>query len=179
MGFAFTHLVQASALCNMVVIKKVFAHKAGFPKPIPTAEPFKFELVHEYAFDIGLKRMQRKIYRCVLSLAYRRVIKTDVEIFMTRVQSCYSKMFCLSLLNCLADHPTAAAAIAKEKCCGLSFFDRDGISINPMPPLQILFLNMVSSSPPAMGLGIRRASSDTMNYPPCSKGGIFTWEPSL
>ncbi|POG67967.1 hypothetical protein GLOIN_2v1419744, partial [Rhizophagus irregularis DAOM 181602=DAOM 197198] len=69
MGFAFTHLVQASALCNMIVIKKgktferkksafqVFAHKAGFPKPIPTAEPFKFELVHEYAFDTGLKRM--------------------------------------------------------------------------------------------------------------------------
>ncbi|EXX68111.1 putative Na(+)-exporting P-type ATPase ENA5 [Rhizophagus irregularis DAOM 197198w] len=42
---------------------QVFAHKAGFPKPIPTAEPFKFELVHEYAFDTGLKRMQRKIYR--------------------------------------------------------------------------------------------------------------------
>ncbi|CAG8476543.1 15648_t:CDS:2 [Rhizophagus irregularis] len=34
---------------------QVFAHKAGFPKPIPTAEPFKFELVHEYAFDTGLK----------------------------------------------------------------------------------------------------------------------------
>ncbi|CAB5365736.1 unnamed protein product [Rhizophagus irregularis] len=127
---------------------QVFAHKAGFPKPIPTAEPFKFELVHEYAFDTGLKQ----------KLANKG---------------------CLSLLNCLADHPTAAAAIAKEKCCGLSFYDRDGISINPMPPLQILFLNMVSSSPPAMGLGIGRASSDTMNYPPCSKGGIFTWEPSL
>ncbi|CAB5369101.1 unnamed protein product [Rhizophagus irregularis] len=107
-------------------------------------------------------------------------------------------MFCLSLLNCLADHPTAAAAIAKELLMlqkfillsgnaaeivkliiGLSFFDRDGISINLMPLLQILFLNMVSSSPPAMGLGIGRASSDTMNYSPCSKGGIFTWDPSL
>jgi Na+-exporting ATPase len=59
---------------------------------------------------------------------------------------------------------------------GLSFFDRDGLSINPMSPLQILFLNMISSSPPAMGLGVERASSDIMKYPPRSKGGLFTWE---
>ncbi|PKY43251.1 hypothetical protein RhiirA4_340958, partial [Rhizophagus irregularis] len=76
MRYAFTRLVQASALCNMAVIKKgkgddewhaigdptesalqVFAHKAGLPKPVLTAEPFKFELVQEYAFDTELKRM--------------------------------------------------------------------------------------------------------------------------
>jgi Na+-exporting ATPase len=27
------------------------------PKPVLTAEPFKFELVNEYQFDTGLKRM--------------------------------------------------------------------------------------------------------------------------
>src|SRR5207249_1119888 len=59
---------------------------------------------------------------------------------------------------------------------GLSFIDHDGISINPMSPLQILFLNMVTSSPPAMGLGVERASKDIMNYPPQSKSGLFTWE---
>jgi Na+-exporting ATPase len=53
---------------------------------------------------------------------------------------------------------------------GLSFFDRNSISINPMSPLQILFLNMVTSAPPAMGLGIEHASSDIMKYPPRSKG---------
>ncbi|CAG8743606.1 16080_t:CDS:2, partial [Rhizophagus irregularis] len=59
---------------------------------------------------------------------------------------------------------------------GLSFIDSDGISVNPMSPLQILFLNMVTSSPPAMGLGVERASGDIMRYPPRSKGGLFTWE---
>ncbi|PKC74716.1 calcium ATPase [Rhizophagus irregularis] len=145
---------------------QVFAHKAGFPKPIPTAEPFKFELVHEYAFDTGLKRMQRKIYR------------KSLQTKDAAIQKCFCAGIEVHMLT--ADHPTAAAAIAKELLMLQKFILlSDGISINPMPPLQILFLNMVSSSPPAMGLGIGRASSDTMNYPPCSKGGIFTWEPSL
>ncbi|CAJ0879134.1 19317_t:CDS:2 [Entrophospora sp. SA101] len=59
---------------------------------------------------------------------------------------------------------------------GLSFIDTDGLSLNPMSPLQILFLNMVTSSPPAMGLGVERASKDIMRYPPQSRRGLFSWE---
>jgi magnesium-transporting ATPase (P-type) len=59
---------------------------------------------------------------------------------------------------------------------GLSFIDHDGISVNPMSPIQILFLNMITSSPPAMGLGIEHASKDIMKYPPRSKSGLFSWE---
>ncbi|GES94784.1 P-type II D ATPase [Rhizophagus clarus] len=422
MGYAFTRLVQASALCNMAVIKKgkgesndewhaigdptesalqVFAHKAGLPKPVLTAEPFKFELVQEYAFDTELKRMsvvckekstdayyvflkgatESVLNQCtriqlgeneanldrekfepelyseleklankgmrVLSLAYRRVIKTDVEILKWTREKADADMIFLGLVGiydpprpeskaaiqkCFGagievhmltgDHPATAAAIAKEigilpllwspelehegkfnsqlvmtaaqfdalsdeevdklrelpkviaRCSpdtkvkmidalhrrnkyvamtgdgvndspslkkadvgiamglggsdvakqasdivlsddnfativnaisegrrifsniqkfilhllsgnaaeiitliiGLSFIDQDGISINPMSPLQILFLNMVTSSPPAMGLGVERASKDIMKYPPRSKGELFSWE---
>ncbi|CAB5394826.1 unnamed protein product [Rhizophagus irregularis] len=420
MRYAFTRLVQASALCNMAVIKKgkgndewhaigdptesalqVFAHKAGLPKSVLTAEPFKFELVQEYAFDTELKRMsvvckekstdayyvflkgatESVLNQCtkiqfgeneanldrekfgpelyneleklaskgmrVLSLAYRRVIKTDIEILKWTREKADADMIFLGLVGiydpprpeskaaiqrCFGagievhmltgDHPTTAAAIAKEigilpllwspelenegkfnsqlvmtaaqfdalsdeevdnlrelpkviaRCSpdtkvkmidalhrrnkyvamtgdgvndspslkkadvgiamglggsdvakqasdivlsddnfativnavaegrrifsniqkfilhllsgnsgeivtliiGLSFIDSDGISVNPMSPLQILFLNMITSSPPAMGLGVERASSDIMRYPPRSKGGLFTWE---
>src|SRR4051794_39020459 len=58
----------------------------------------------------------------------------------------------------------------------LSFIDNDGISVNPVSPIQILFLNMVTSSPPAMGLGVEHAPKDIMNYPPRSKSGLFAWE---
>jgi P-type Na+/K+ transporter len=58
----------------------------------------------------------------------------------------------------------------------LSFTDQDGILVNPVSPIQILFLNMVSSSPPAMGLGVERAPKDIMRHPPRSKSGLFTWE---
>ncbi|CAB4494542.1 unnamed protein product [Rhizophagus irregularis] len=383
MRYAFTRLVQASALCNMAVIKKgkgddewhaigdptesalqVFAHKAGLPKPVLTAEPFKFELVQEYAFDTELKlnldrekfgpelyneleKLASKGMR-VLSLAYRRVIKSDIEISKWTREKADTDMIFLGLVGiydpprpeskaaiqrCFGagievhmltgDHPTTASAIAKEigilpllwspelenegkfnsqlvmtaaqfdalsdaevdnlselpkviaRCSpdtkvkmidalhrrnkyvamtgdgvndspslkkadvgiamglggsdvakqasdivlsddnfativnaiaegrrifsniqkfilhllsgnageivtliiGLSFIDSDGISVNPMSPLQILFLNMVTSSPPAMGLGVERASGDIMRYPPRSKGGLFTWEP--
>lgn len=45
-----------------------------------------------------------------------------------------------------------------------------------MSPLQIIFVNMITSTPPAMGLGFERASDEIMNYPPRSNSGIFTWE---
>ncbi|CAG8652002.1 5611_t:CDS:2 [Funneliformis mosseae] len=420
MRYAFTRLVQASALCNMAVIRKgkandewhgigdptesalqVFAHKAGLPKPVLTAEPFKFMIVSEYQFDTVLKRMsvvcreqdtdthyvflkgatESVLSQCtkiqfgdtianldlesfkselyaqleilanrglrVLSLAYRQVTKTDVEISKWTRDRAESEMIYLGLVGiydpprpeskiavqrCFGagievhmltgDHPSTAAAIAKEigilsplwsfelaaerksssllvmnatqfdalsddeidklnelpkviaRCSpdtkvkmidalhrrnkyvamtgdgvndspslkkadvgiamglggsdvakqasdivltddnfativdaisegrrifsniqkfilhllsgnvseivsliiGLSFLDNAGVAINPMSPLQILFLNMVTSSPPAMGLGIERASNDIMNYPPRTKGGLFSWE---
>ncbi|RKP10122.1 potassium/sodium efflux P-type ATPase [Thamnocephalis sphaerospora] len=60
---------------------------------------------------------------------------------------------------------------------GLVFSDNDGVSVYPMSPLQILFLNMITSSPPAMALGIEPATADIMLRPPRQIGsGLFTLE---
>ncbi|KAG6553240.1 hypothetical protein Mapa_004974 [Marchantia paleacea] len=53
---------------------------------------------------------------------------------------------------------------------GLAFKDRNGVSVFPLAPVQILFLNMVTSTPPAMALGVEAASKDTMKVPPHTKG---------
>ncbi|CAB4474169.1 unnamed protein product [Rhizophagus irregularis] len=287
MRYAFTRLVQASALCNMAVIKKgkgddewhaigdptesalqVFAHKAGLPKPVLTAEPFKFELVQEYAFDTELKRMSVR----VLSLAYRRVIKSDIEISKWTREKADTDMIFLGLVGiydpprpeskaaiqrCFGagievhmltgDHPTTASAIAKEigilpllwspelenegkfnsqlvmtaaqfdalsdaevdnlselpkviaRCSPdtkVKMIDAlhrrnkyvamtgDGVNDSPSlkkadqyPKIYFTFIERKCRSPPAMGLGVERASGDIMRYPPRSKGGLFTWEP--
>ncbi|KAI9291332.1 Na P-type ATPase [Neoconidiobolus thromboides FSU 785] len=60
---------------------------------------------------------------------------------------------------------------------GLCFTDNAGKSVFPMSPIQILFLNMITSSPPAMGLGLEPAHKKAMLKPPRPvKGGLFTWE---
>lgn len=60
---------------------------------------------------------------------------------------------------------------------GLAFRDRDGTSVFPLSPLEILFANLVSSSFLAIGLGLEDASSDVMTRPPHSlKAGVFTLE---
>lgn len=45
---------------------------------------------------------------------------------------------------------------------GLAFKDAEGTSVFPLSPVQILFLNLVTGTPPAMALGIERASSTIM-----------------
>ena len=58
---------------------------------------------------------------------------------------------------------------------GLGFQDRSGHSVFPLSPLQILWINMLTSSFPAFGLGRERASYDIMRRPPHDlKWGIFT-----
>ncbi|KAG0203383.1 Na+ ATPase [Mortierella sp. GBA30] len=60
---------------------------------------------------------------------------------------------------------------------GLAFRDNDGHSVFPMSAVQILFLNMITSSPPAMGLGLEPASEANMREPPrSSKQGLFSFE---
>lgn len=60
---------------------------------------------------------------------------------------------------------------------GLCFRDVDGNVVFPMSPIQILFLNMITSSPPAMGLGLEKAHPKSMIRPPRPvTGGLFTWE---
>ncbi|NP_001413487.1 sodium/potassium exporting P-type ATPase 1 [Physcomitrium patens] len=58
---------------------------------------------------------------------------------------------------------------------GLAFKDRTGTSVFPLSPVQILFLNLVTGTPPAMALGIEPASSSVMQVPPHVKG-LFTVE---
>ncbi|KAG6861634.1 hypothetical protein C0995_014073 [Termitomyces sp. Mi166 len=60
---------------------------------------------------------------------------------------------------------------------GLCFIATDGTtSVFPLSPLAILWVNMLTSSPPAFGLGLERAPADLMRRPPHStKDGVFTW----
>ncbi|KAL6246452.1 potassium/sodium eff [Rhinocladiella similis] len=61
--------------------------------------------------------------------------------------------------------------------CGLGFQDNSGFSVFPLSPLQILWINMLTSSFPAFGLGREKASADVMERPPHdNKKGVFTWE---
>ncbi|TFK19872.1 calcium-transporting ATPase 3 [Coprinopsis marcescibilis] len=59
---------------------------------------------------------------------------------------------------------------------GLAFKDREGRSVFPLSPLAILWVNMVTSGPPAFGLGTEKASRDAMKRPPHPlKDGVFSW----
>lgn len=59
--------------------------------------------------------------------------------------------------------------------CGLGFQDASGLSVFPVSPLHILWINMVTSSFPAFGLGKERAAADVMRKPPQDKRrGVFT-----
>lgn len=60
---------------------------------------------------------------------------------------------------------------------GLAFQDNDGVSVFPLSPLQILWINMLTSSFPAFGLGREKASASVMRRPPHDmKKGVFTWQ---
>lgn len=60
---------------------------------------------------------------------------------------------------------------------GLGFQDSVGFSVFPLSPLQILWINMLTSSFPAFGLGREKAASDIMNRPPHdNRKGVFPWE---
>ncbi|KAK3943276.1 hypothetical protein QBC46DRAFT_351651 [Diplogelasinospora grovesii] len=58
---------------------------------------------------------------------------------------------------------------------GLGFRDASGFSVFPIAPLQILSINMLTSSGPAFGLGREKASPEVMLKPPHDKKrGVFT-----
>lgn len=58
---------------------------------------------------------------------------------------------------------------------GLAFIDDAGLSVFPISPLQIIWINMVTSSFPAFGLGREAAAPDVMRKPPQDKKrGVFT-----
>ncbi|ORY65787.1 uncharacterized protein BCR38DRAFT_483467 [Pseudomassariella vexata] len=58
---------------------------------------------------------------------------------------------------------------------GLGFRDQTGYSVFPISPLEILWINMLTSSFPAFGLGREQASREVMRKPPHDKKrGVFT-----
>ncbi|KAF4006699.1 Cation transporting ATPase, C-terminus family protein [Saccharomyces cerevisiae] len=60
---------------------------------------------------------------------------------------------------------------------GLVFRDENGKSVFPLSPVEVLWIIVVTSCFPAMGLGLEKAAPDLMDRPPNdSEVGIFTWE---
>lgn len=58
---------------------------------------------------------------------------------------------------------------------GLAFKDATDYSVFPISPLEIIWINMITSSFPAFGLGREKASADVMRKPPQAKG-VFSWQ---
>ncbi|EFE40208.1 hypothetical protein TRV_05052 [Trichophyton verrucosum HKI 0517] len=61
---------------------------------------------------------------------------------------------------------------------GLVFKDADNLSVFPLSPVEIIWLVMITSGLPDMGLGFEQATMDIMQRPP-HRRGIFTWEVML
>ncbi|KAG2731896.1 hypothetical protein G9P44_005483 [Scheffersomyces stipitis] len=57
---------------------------------------------------------------------------------------------------------------------GLAFIDNAGLSVFPLSPVEVLWILVVTSCFPAMGLGREKASDDVLEQPPNAE--IFTWE---
>ncbi|KAF3481383.1 calcium-transporting ATPase 3 [Arthroderma uncinatum] len=58
---------------------------------------------------------------------------------------------------------------------GLVFKDKNNLSVFPLSPVEIIWLVMITSGLPDMGLGFEQATADIMQRPP-QRGGIFTTE---
>eukprot|EP00796_Vickermania_ingenoplastis_P005278 gene5278-3783_t len=58
--------------------------------------------------------------------------------------------------------------------CGLPI-RIDDVSLFVLSPIEILWLNMITSAPPATGLSMDTATDDILQVPPNTKG-LFTWE---
>ncbi|KAM7197086.1 sodium transport ATPase [Rhypophila sp. PSN 637] len=77
------------------------------------------------------------------------------------------------VLHVLAENIAQACTLL----IGLVFKDATGLSVFPLAPVEIVWIIMVTSGLPDMGLGFERAVPDIMRRPPQSlKTGIFTWE---
>lgn len=58
---------------------------------------------------------------------------------------------------------------------GLAFKDGNNHSVFPLSPIEILWANLITSSPLALGLGLEEAQPDILQRPPRSlKSGVFT-----
>jgi Na+-exporting ATPase len=59
---------------------------------------------------------------------------------------------------------------------GLFVQDANQRSVYILSPIEILWLNMITSTPPALGLGIEPADKKIMNYPPSKSKQLFSKE---
>ncbi|CUM63350.1 uncharacterized protein PRCAT00000923001 [Priceomyces carsonii] len=57
---------------------------------------------------------------------------------------------------------------------GLAFIDESGFSVFPLSPVEVLWILVITSCFPAMGLGKEKAADDILEQPP--NRTIFTWE---
>ena len=81
----------------------------------------------------------------------------------TRFRSTHIQLVCVNVGECIL------------LVLGLAFLDGTGHSVFPLSPLSILWINMVTSSPPAFGLGMEPPAARVMRRPPHSiKKGVFT-----
>ncbi|KAL8676901.1 MAG: hypothetical protein Q9186_006631 [Xanthomendoza sp. 1 TL-2023] len=77
------------------------------------------------------------------------------------------------VLHLLAENIAQACTLL----IGLAFKDDSGLSVFPLAPVEILWVIMITSGMPDMGLGVEKAAPDIMARPPQSlKQGIFTVE---
>jgi P-type Na+/K+ transporter len=77
------------------------------------------------------------------------------------------------VLHVLAENIAQAGTLL----IGLAFKDNSGFSVFPLAPVEIIWIIMVTSGMPDMGLGFEQAAPDIMRRPPQSlKSGIFTME---
>ncbi|KFX91316.1 hypothetical protein O988_07804 [Pseudogymnoascus sp. VKM F-3808] len=77
------------------------------------------------------------------------------------------------VLHLLAENIAQACTLL----IGLAFKDQTGLSVFPLAPVEILWVIMITSGMPDMGLGVEIAAPDIMQRPPQSlKTGVFTME---
>ncbi|EON66601.1 potassium/sodium efflux P-type ATPase, fungal-type [Coniosporium apollinis CBS 100218] len=80
------------------------------------------------------------------------------------------------ILHLLAENIAQACTLL----IGLAFKDSRGLSVFPLAPVEILWVIMITSGMPDMGLGFEIAAPDIMQRPPQSlKRGVFTLEVML
>jgi P-type Na+/K+ transporter len=59
---------------------------------------------------------------------------------------------------------------------GLAFKDADNVSVFPLSPLEILWINMITSSFPAIGLGMEKAVPDVMERKPVNAKKVLKFQ---
>lgn len=77
------------------------------------------------------------------------------------------------VLHLLAENIAQACTLL----IGLAFKDSTGLSVFPLAPVEILWVIMITSGMPDMGLGMELAAPDILERPPQNlKRGVFTLE---
>ena len=80
------------------------------------------------------------------------------------------------ILHLLAENIAQACTLL----IGLAFKDTSGLSVYPLAPVEILWVIMITSGMPDMGLGMESAEPNILSRPPQSlKAGVFTLEVML